>query len=153
MCATFLRDVAATLGEGDAFLLGVDLVKETSRLVAAYDDAAGVTREFNLNVLRVLNRELRADFDVDAFEHVARCDPEQEWMEISVRSLRGQTVQLRTLGLAIDFELGELMRTEISTKFHREGIESELREAGFLIDRSWTDDAGDFALLLASHSG
>ena len=88
----FLAALAATMSPGDALLLGTDLVKDADRLVPAYDDAAGVTAEFNLNVLRVINRELDADFDVDAFEHVAVWDAEREWIEMRLRSLRDQTV-------------------------------------------------------------
>jgi L-histidine N-alpha-methyltransferase len=148
--ARFLSDVAATLDDGDAFLLGVDLVKSPVRLVAAYDDASGVTREFNLNVLRVLNRELDGDFDVSAFEHVARWNAEAEWMEMFVRSLREQTVRLEALELEVAFHAGELMRTEISAKFHLRRVADELEAAGLVVQRLWTDDADDFAVLLAS---
>ena len=148
--ALFLSNVAATLGDGDTFLLGVDLVKSPARLVAAYDDASGVSREFNLNVLRVLNRELDGDFDVSAFEHVARWNAEAEWMEMFVRSLREQTVRLEALELEVGFDAGELMRTEISAKFHQRRLTSELEAAGLAVQRWWTDDAGDFAVLLAS---
>jgi L-histidine Nalpha-methyltransferase len=146
----FLSAVASTLHDGDTFLLGVDLVKSPERLVAAYDDASGVTREFNLNVLRVLNRELDGDFDVSAFEHVARWNAEKEWMEMFVRSLREQTVRLEALELEVAFDAGELMRTEISSKFHQSRLTSELEAAGLVVQRWWTDDAGDFAVLLAS---
>jgi L-histidine N-alpha-methyltransferase len=147
--APFLADVAAVLDENDSFLLGVDLVKPRERLEPAYDDAAGVTRQFNLNALHVLNRELHADFDVDAFEHVARWDAHHEWMEMSVRSLHPQTVRLAALELEISFDEGELMRTEISAKFRRRGIATELAAAGFEVARWWTDAEGDFALVLA----
>ena len=146
----FLNDVVSTLDDGDAFLLGVDLVKSPARLVAAYDDPAGVTREFNLNVLQVLNRDLDADFDVSAFEHVAQWNAEAEWMEIFVRSLREQTVRLEALELEVAFDAGELMRTEISAKFHLGRIANELEAAGLAVRHRWTDDAGDFAVLLAS---
>jgi L-histidine Nalpha-methyltransferase len=148
----FLSAVAATLGDGDTFLLGVDLVKSPERLVAAYDDASGVTREFNLNVLRVLNRELDGDFDVSAFEHVAHWNAEAEWMEISVQSLREQTVRLEALELEVAFEAGELMRTEISAKFHQQRLAEELEAAGLAVQRWWADDDGEFAVLLASAS-
>jgi L-histidine N-alpha-methyltransferase len=147
--ARFLNDVAATLGDGDAFLLGVDLLKSPARLVAAYDDASGVTREFNLNVLRVLNRELGGDFDVSAFEHVASWNAEAEWMEMFVRSLRRQTVRLEALELEVAFDAGELMRTETSAKFHVGRLTNELEAVGLVVERQWTDDAADFALLLA----
>jgi L-histidine N-alpha-methyltransferase len=146
----FLSDVAAVLDDGDSFLLGVDLVKSPARLVAAYDDVSGVTREFNLNVLRVLNRELGGDFDLSAFEHVAHWNAETEWMEMFVRSLREQTVRLEALELEVAFDAGELMLTEISAKFHLGRIAIELEAAGLAVQRWWTDDAGDFAVLLAS---
>jgi L-histidine N-alpha-methyltransferase len=148
--APFLTDVATVLDENDSFLLGVDLVKPRERLEPAYNDAAGVTRQFNLNALCVLNRELDADFDVHAFEHVARWDAQHEWMEMSVRSLRPQTVRLTALELEISFDEGELMRTEISAKFRRRGISAELAAAGFEMARWWTDAEGDFALALAT---
>ena len=147
--ARFLNDVATTLGDGDAFLLGVDLVKSPARLVAAYDDPAGVTSEFNLNVLRVLNRELCGDFDVSAFEHVAHWSAEAEWMEMFVRSLHDQTVRLEALDLEVAFDPGELMRTEISAKFHPQRLANELEAAGLAVERWWTDEEGDFAVLLA----
>ena len=146
----FLNEVASALDEDDWFLLGVDLVKSPARLEAAYDDAAGVTREFNLNVLRVLNRELGGDFDVSAFEHVARWNAEAEWMEMFVRSVRKQTVRLDALELEVAFDAGELMRTEISAKFHLRRLAAELEGAGLATRRWWTDDAGDFAVLLAT---
>jgi len=148
----FLADVAASLDEGDWFLLGADLVKSPARLVAAYNDPTGVTREFNLNVLRVLNRELDADFDLSAFEHVARWNAEAEWMEIYLRSNRRQTVRLAALELEVEFGPGELMRTEISAKFHLQRLAAELESAGLSVQRRWTDDAGEFAVLLATRA-
>jgi L-histidine Nalpha-methyltransferase len=148
--ALFLEDVAATLDDDDAFLLGADLIKSPARLVAAYDDPGGVTSDFNLNVLRVLNRELGGDFDVSAFEHVARWNAEVEWMEMFLRSLREQTVRLEALELEVEFGAGELIRTEISAKFHPRRLADELEAAGLAVQRSWMDDAGDFAVLLAS---
>ena len=146
----FLSTVATALGDGDTFLLGVDLVKSPARLLAAYDDASGVTSEFNLNVLRVLNRELDGDFDVSAFEHVARWNADAEWMDIFVRSVRDQTVRLEALELEVAFAPSELMRTEISAKFHQGRLINELESAGLTVQRWWTDDAEDFAVLLAS---
>lgn len=142
----FLSSVAAILGDGDSLLLGVDLVKSPARLVAAYDDASGVTREFNLNVLRVLNRELDGDFDLSAFEHVARWNAKLEWMDIYLRSLDEQTVRFDALGLEVGFGAGELIRTEISAKFRRRRLTAELEAAGLAVQRWWTDDAGDFAV-------
>jgi L-histidine N-alpha-methyltransferase len=150
--ALFLNEVASALDEGDWFLLGIDLVKSPARLVAAYDDASGVTREFNLNVLRVLNRELGGDFDVSAFEHVARWNAEADWMEMFVRSVHEQTVRLEALELEVAFDAGELMRTEISAKFHLRPLADELNAAGLATQRWWTDDAADFAVLLATAS-
>jgi L-histidine N-alpha-methyltransferase len=145
----FLIRIAALFGPGDHILLGTDLVKETERLEAAYDDAAGVTAEFNKNVLQVLNRELGADFDLDAFEHVARYDAREERMDIRLRSLAEQTVSLDDLDLRVRFAAGEEMRTEISTKFTRERLECVYAEAGLEMCGWFTDPAGDYALSLA----
>jgi L-histidine N-alpha-methyltransferase len=145
----FLERIAALLGPGDQLLLGTDLVKEPARLEAAYDDAAGITAEFNKNVLEVLNRELGADFDLDAFEHVARYDVEAERMDIRLRSLVDQEVRLDDLDLDIVFTAGEEMRTEISTKFTRERLESVYAGAGLQMCGWFTDAAGDYALSLA----
>jgi L-histidine Nalpha-methyltransferase len=147
--ARFLADVAAALAPGDALLLGTDLVKDADRLVAAYDDAAGVTAEFNRNVLRVLNRELSADFDPDAFEHVARFDRDAEWIEMRLRSTRGQTVTIADLTMTVGFAAGEEIRTEISAKFRKGGVARELAEAGLELAEWWTDPASDFALSLS----
>jgi L-histidine N-alpha-methyltransferase len=147
--ARFLTDLAAALAPGDALLLGTDLVKDASRLVAAYDDAAGVTAAFNRNVLTVLNRELNADFDPDAFAHVAAFDTDNEWIEMRLRSTRVQTVTIRALQLEVSFAADEAVRTEISAKFRRAGVEQELADAGFRLTEWWTDPAGDFALSLS----
>jgi len=147
--AQFLRDLAAALAPGDALLLGTDLVKDVDRLVAAYDDDAGVTAAFNRNVLTVLNRELDADFDTDAFAHVAAFDPQEEWIEMRLRSTRAQTVTIRGLDLRVAFAADEEMRTEISAKFRRERVEHELADAGFRLAEWWTDASDDFALSLS----
>jgi len=147
--ATFLAQVAAGLGPDDTFLLGTDLVKDPARLVAAYDDAAGVTADFNRNVLRVVNRSLGADFDPDGFAHVARWDPEAEWIEMWLRTDSARTVRIEALDLDVAFAPGEAVRTEISAKFRRERVEAELAAAGLALDGWWTDPAGDFALSLA----
>jgi L-histidine N-alpha-methyltransferase len=144
-----LRELRATMAPGDAFLLGTDLVKDRARLVAAYDDAAGVTAAFNKNVLVVLNRELDANFDPEQFSHVACFDDEEEWIEMRLRSLRHQVVELRGLGLRIELEEGEDIRTEISAKFRREQLTAELRAAGLELVGWWTDPAGDYALSLS----
>ena len=146
----FFREIATLLSPGDAFLLGTDLVKDTARLHAAYNDSRGVTAEFNRNVLRVLNRELGATFDVRAFDHVARYDEENAWIEMALRSQADQTVRIDDLDLTVWFAAGEEMRTEISAKFTRSGIESELADAGLAVERWWTDDASDFALSLST---
>ncbi len=146
---TFLERIAALLGPGDHLLLGTDLIKDRARLEAAYDDAAGVTAEFNKNVLEVLNRELGADFDLDAFEHVARYDAEAERMDIRLRSLADQEVRLDELDLEVTFAAGEEMRTEISTKFTRQRLESVYAGAGLELCGWFTDAAGDYALSLA----
>jgi L-histidine Nalpha-methyltransferase len=145
----FLTRIAAMFGPGDHLLLGTDLVKETARLEAAYDDAAGVTAQFNKNVLEVLNRELDADFDLDGFEHVARYDAREERMDIRLRSLLEQTVRVADLDLTVEFAPGEEMRTEISAKFTRERLECVYAEAGLEMRGWFTDEAGDYALSLA----
>ena len=147
--AQFLTDLAATLAPGDALLLGTDLVKDVDRLVAAYDDAAGVTAAFNRNVLSVLDRELDADFDPQAFDHVAAWDAVEEWIEMRLRSRRAQTIHVRALGLEVEFAAGEELRTEISAKFRRARVEQEIAEAGFTLAEWWMDPADDFALSLS----
>ncbi|GAA4887861.1 L-histidine N(alpha)-methyltransferase [Streptomonospora salina] len=146
---SFLGDLHSGCTEGDTLLLGVDLVKDPARLVAAYDDPGGVTAEFNRNVLRVLDRELDADFAPDGFDHVAVWDPGAEWIEMRLRSRARHSVRVAALDLTVGFAAGEEMRTEISAKFRRERIEAELGAAGFALQRWWTDSAGDYALLLA----
>jgi len=147
--AAFLRSVRAALRPGDALLLGADLVKNTDSLVHAYDDAQGVTAAFNRNVLRVLNRELDADFDPEAFDHVALWNPEQEWVEMRLRSRTAQTVKIPALDLTLELAEGETIRTETSAKFRRERLSAELAAAGMSVERWWTDRAGRFALVLA----
>ena len=146
----FLTRVAAMLGPADRLLLGTDLVKDTARLEAAYDDSQSVTAEFNKNVLEVLNRELGAEFDLDAFEHVARYDREEARMDIRLRSLVDQTVRVKELEMIVSFTAGEEMRTEISSKFTRERLEDVYSEAGMAMSGWFTDAAGDYALSLAA---
>lgn len=146
---SFLAGVRETLGQGDFFLLGTDLVKSPERLVAAYDDAQGVTAAFNKNVLHVLNRGLGADFDVDAFEHVALWDADLERIEMRLRSTRDQSVRIARIGLDLDLTRGEEIRTEISTKFRRAAVTQELARAGLEVTQWWTDPDGDFALSLS----
>jgi L-histidine Nalpha-methyltransferase len=147
--ARFLDDLAHTLAPGDALLLGTDLMKDVDRLIAAYDDAAGVTAAFNRNVLHVINRELSADFAPDAFTHVARFDADAEWIEMRLRADEAQTVRLGDLDLTVEFAEGEETRTEISAKFRRAAVERELAAAGLELAEWWTDPAGDFALSVA----
>jgi L-histidine N-alpha-methyltransferase len=145
----FLARLGGLLDPEDRLLLGTDLVKEPGRLEAAYDDSQGVTAEFNKNVLRVLNRELGADFDPGAFEHVARYDGEEARMDIRLRSLADQTVRLDGLDLTVSFAAGEEMRTEISSKFTRDRLEAIYEESGLQLDGWFTDPAEDYALSLA----
>ncbi|MFI6164933.1 L-histidine Nalpha-methyltransferase [Micromonospora haikouensis] len=145
--AGFLAAMRASLEPGDWLLIGTDLVKDPSIVVPAYDDAAGVTAEFNRNVLRVVNRELGADFDPEAFAHVALWDPEREWIEMRLRAER--PVRARVLDLDVEFAAGEELRTEVSAKFRPEGIAAELAAAGFTAREFWTDADGLFGVTLA----
>lgn len=147
--AAFLASVRALLSPGDALLLGTDLVKDEKVLVEAYDDAAGVTAAFNKNVLTVIDRELGADFDPGAFDHVALWDADNEWIEMRLRSRTAQTVKVPALDLAVDFAAGEEMRTEVSAKFRRDGVRAELSAAGLELAHWWTDGQGRFALSLS----
>jgi L-histidine Nalpha-methyltransferase len=147
--SSFLRRIANLLDDDDRFLLGTDLVKDRATLEAAYDDSQGVTAAFNKNVLRVLNERLAANFDLDAFEHVARWDADNLWMDIRLRSLRRQVIDISALDLQVAFAAGEEMRTEISTKFARQGLEGIYAEAGLEITGWWTDPDGLYALSLA----
>jgi len=147
--AKLLNDLSSALSTGEWLLLGTDLVKDEATLVAAYDDAQGVTAEFNRNLLHVLNRQLHADFDVDAFAHRAVWVPEAEWMEMRLVTRGRQHVRVADLDLELDFDDGEEMRTEISAKFRRDGVETELAAAGFELVRWWTDADGRFALSLS----
>jgi len=140
--ASFLARVANLLGPDDHFLLGTDLVKDRATLELAYNDPAGVTADFNLNVLSVLNSKLGADFDIRAFEHVAFWDEENLFVDIRLRSLRRQLVHIPGLDMTVAFERGEEMRTEISTKFAREGLTGIYREAGLELAEWWTDPEG-----------
>jgi L-histidine N-alpha-methyltransferase len=146
--AEFLSTLAAQMRPGDSLLLGTDLVKDVGRLVRAYDDAAGVTAAFNRNVLAVINRQLDADFDVDAYRHVARWNSHEERIEMWLRAERRQRVRVGALELTVDFAAGEEMLTEVSCKFRSDGVSAELDAAGLRRTRWWTDSAGDFGLSL-----
>lgn len=145
----FLRAMAGLLGEGDHLLLGTDLVKDPAVLEAAYDDSAGVTAAFNRNVLRVLNRELDADFDPEAFDHVAFFDREHEWIEMRLRAQRRMLVPIRGLGIEVAFEAREELRTEISAKFTPDRLRADLGAAGLELVELLTDPGERFALSLA----
>jgi len=147
--AAFLASLRAQMRPGDALLLGTDLVKDPAVLVAAYDDEAGVTAEFNKNILRVLNTELDGTFDLDEFDHVAIWDAREEWIEMRLRSATDQTALLRAMDLSVPFAAGEEMRTEISAKFRREGITAELATAGLELRSWWTDAQARFGLSLS----
>jgi len=147
--AGFLRRISNLLGPDDRFLLGTDLVKDPAILEAAYNDSRGVTAEFNKNVLAVLNRELGSDFDLGSFEHVARWDPENLWVDIRLRSEVNQVINFESLDMLVPFAAGEEMRTEISTKFLRPGLEGIYAEAGLELTDWWTDSEGLYALSLA----
>jgi L-histidine N-alpha-methyltransferase len=147
--ARFLRGLARQMSVSDALLLGTDLVKDIPRLEAAYNDRQGVTAEFNLNVLAVLNRELGANFDRRHFEHVARYDARQGWIEMLLRSTLAQRVDLPAVAMEVEFGAGELLRTEVSAKFRPEQVETELAAAGLRRIGFWTDRWGDFGLSLA----
>ncbi|MFD4975094.1 L-histidine N(alpha)-methyltransferase [Streptomyces sp. NPDC058424] len=147
--AEFLASVRALLSPGDALLLGTDLVKAEDVLVRAYDDAAGVTAAFNKNVLSVVNRELGADFEPDAFDHVALWDTTNEWIEMRLRSRTAQTVKVPALDLAVHFAAGEELRTEVSAKFRKDRVNVELSAAGLELERWWTDGEERFALSLS----
>jgi L-histidine N-alpha-methyltransferase len=145
----FLRSMGELLGDGDHLLLGTDLVKDPAVLEAAYDDSAGVTAAFNRNLLRVLNRELDADFDADAFDHVAFFDREHEWIEMRLRAQKRMVVPIRGLDIEVTFEAREELRTEISAKFTRKHLTSDLEATGLELVTMLTDRRERFALTLA----
>ena len=147
--AAFLGALSEAMSPGDTLLLGTDLVKDVDRLVRAYDDSAGVTAAFNRNVLAVINRELQADFDLDAFEHVAKWNAAEQRIEMWLRSAGMQRVRIADLDLTVDFDAGEEMLTEVSCKFTPEGVAAELETAGLTRTHWWTDPDGDFGLSLA----
>ena len=147
--AAFLSSLAATLASGDQLLLGTDLVKDRRRLIAAYDDSAGVTATFNRNVLAVIDRELGADFEPLRFDHVARWNDESEWIEMRLRAREENVVTVSDLGLQVGFNAGEEILTEISAKFRPDRIRGELAAAGFALEKWWTDPGGDFGLSLS----
>jgi L-histidine N-alpha-methyltransferase len=144
-----LARIATLVGPRDGLLVGADLVKDPAVLEAAYNDAQGVTAEFNRNVLHVINRELGGDFDPLSFEHIAFFDRRQEWMEMRLRARRSMTVRIADLDLDVDFAHGEDLQTEISAKFTRARLRSDLAAAGLRLDGWYTDAANRFALAFA----
>jgi L-histidine N-alpha-methyltransferase len=146
----FLRTVGQLLAPGDRLLLGTDLVKDPAIIEAAYNDDAGVTAEFNRNVLAVVNRELDADFDLDAFEHVAFFDRSRQWVEMRLRALTPQRVNIKALDLGVDFGHREELRTEISAKFTRKRIAADLAAAGLQLQALVTDPDEWFAVSVAT---
>ncbi|MFF7340921.1 L-histidine N(alpha)-methyltransferase [Streptomyces sp. NPDC008163] len=148
--SVFLKSVRDLLAPGDTLLLGTDLVKDEAVLVAAYDDAAGVTAAFNRNVLSVVDRELGADFVPEDFAHVARWNAREEWIEMRLRARRSLTVKIPELDLVVPFEAGEELRTEVSAKFRENGVRGELAAAGLRLAHWWTDSEDRFALSLST---
>jgi L-histidine Nalpha-methyltransferase len=149
----FLKRLAQLLQPCDTLLVGIDLVKDTAELEAAYNDSAGVTAEFNKNVLAAINQNLRGDFDLDGFEHFAFYDEQNAWIEMRLRASRAQHVRIGALDMKLDFEPGDEIRTEISRKFTRAGFDRDLRLAGLEPHGWYTDERQRFALVLAGPSG
>jgi L-histidine N-alpha-methyltransferase len=147
--ARFLFDLNCTMTSDDSLLLGTDLVKDRSRLVAAYDDAAGVTAAFNKNVLHVLNEQLNGNFNPDQFRHVALWNEDEQWIEMRLRAQHACDVSLQSAGIEVHFDEGEDLLTEISAKFTPERVEEELGAAGFVVEGMWGADEGEFLLTLA----
>lgn len=144
----FLGDVRSVMDGDDRFLIGYDLVKDPVVLVDAYADAAGVTAEFNRNALRHLNRRFDGDLDPSTFRHIARWDPDEEWIEMHLEATDAHQAHLAAIGLDVRFRAGERIRTEISAKFRPERMASELAAAGFDVETTWCTEPG-FELALA----
>ena len=147
--ARFLFDLNCTMSSDDSFLLGTDLVKDRSRLVAAYDDSAGVTAEFNRNVLYVLNQQLGGNFDPEGFRHLAVWNEHEQWIEMRLRAEEAVDVLLADAGIKVHFDKGEDLLTEISAKFTPARVEAELTQAGFVVEEMWGALDGEFLLTLA----
>jgi L-histidine N-alpha-methyltransferase len=145
----FLRELRATMGPGDSLLLGADRVKDPEVLHAAYNDDAGITAAFNLNLLRVLNREVGADFDLEGFAHYAHFNPLESRIEMHLISMRRQQVQLSEIRQVVQFHEGDNILTEISRKFTRVDLENMLTAAGFAIARHYESAGLKFSLVLA----
>ncbi len=147
--AVFLAELGEAMAPGDRLLLGTDLLKDRARLVSAYDDSAGVTAEFNRNVLHVLNRELAADFDPERFGHVARWNEPDQRIEMWLRSLDDRQVRVADLDLDLEFRAGEELLTEISTKFSPDALEAELTANGFEVEAMWPSEGDEFLVTMA----
>ena len=149
----FLKTLAGQLDERDALLLGLDLVKEPTRLESAYNDSAGVTEAFVRNALTAVNRELDATFEQRRFVYEARWNPEQEWMDIGLRARSRHGVSIRRLDLELELDRGELLRVEVSAKFRRERFEVEAQRAGLSVESWWPDRDNEFAVALLVREG
>ena len=147
--AAFLGGLREQMDEDDRLVIGTDLIKDRSVLEAAYNDRAGVTAEFNRNILRVINSGLDADFDPEAFEHVAFFDEANSWIEMRLRANGAQQVRIDGADLEVTFADGEEIRTEISAKFTREAVERELKAADLRLDEFFTDGSRLFGLAFA----
>ncbi len=145
-----LRGVRAQLSPGDCLLLGTDMVKDTRMLLAAYDDAAGVTARFNLNVLVRINRELDASFNPQLFRHRARWNEQQSRIEMHLESLLAQSVAIRALDMHVHFSRGETIHTENSYKFTDQRVAALLSGAGFRLRQQWSDANKWFTVYLAA---
>ena len=146
----FLDEIAGLMDPGDHFLIGADLVKDIAVLEAAYNDADGITEAFNKNVLHVINRELNGNFDPDRFDHLAFFDTQNSWIEMRLVARSPHPVVIEDLDLEIDLAQDEFITTEISTKFVLDDISEEISATGMRIKETWTDERGDFALILAA---
>lgn len=146
---SFLKNVAAMLNPGDRFLLGLDMIKPVEILEAAYNDSQNVTAQFNKNMLLVINRELRADFAPEAFDHVAFFNDEEERIEMHLRARRDVSVELKSIPASFALTKGETIRTEICRKFTRRSAEKLIRDAGMVVNRWYSDPKGWFSLLEA----
>ena len=151
--AELFQRLAASLHPGDQFLLGLDLRKSVEVLEAAYNDAAGVTADFNLNILRHINRELQADFQLAQFSHLAFYNQELHQIEMHLKSEVAQKVTIAALDLAVSFRAGETIHTEISRKFDAQEVKEQLAGYGFRFQSEWTDPDSRFLLSLFRHTG
>lgn len=150
--AAFLIALASQLAPRDRLLLGVHLVTDPGVIVPAYDDAAGLTAQFNAGILHRINRELGGDFDPDGFEHIVHWDEENSWVEMRLRARSAQTVTLLDPGIVVRFAAGEDLRTEVSAKFRPEGLAAEAAAAGLELTASWADPDRLVCLALLSPS-